>query len=242
MTGPTGRVTTLVVSNERVQRIEEPSGRITTFAYNANNLLTSITAPDLTVTSFLYDASNYLSGAVLPDGGRYTYTFDDAVGTRTIQAPGGQRTTYLSYGGPSPPAYATTAVLDANGNRTSFGWLSGSPNYFVTDPLGRMTTLTGMMKNIVDRLETPSGAVIGLQHKQMPTRKVYRLEAVQVPSGARLTYVYDSNERVSAIIEEDGNRSTLVWDSSGNRIALVNARQPANQLQLQQPWADDQPH
>ena len=55
--------------------------------------------------------------------------------------------------------------------------------------------------------------------------------AIQSPV-AQYQYKYNSNNQLAAVIDELGNRSSLVWDSFGNRTAVDRPVQPTDQLCL----------
>ena len=49
-----------------------------------------------------------------------------------------------------------------------------------------------------------------------------RVQAIEYPNGGRFTYLFDGAQ-VSGLVDELGNRSTLLWDGGGNRIGVINA-------------------
>ena len=244
--GPFGRRTSFAYDgSNNIRRIQDPGGRITSLTVNASNNLVKIVTPELCTTSLIYDGSHDLIGWIDPLGFRTTYVYDpaSAASVLAVVQPLGQRTTYSSYissvglvrkdtirprNGENhywtvvtyPNKARTTITLgvaDANplsilnpvGNLTSYAYTFGDATYQnttgylsrVTDARGHMTTISYQPVGSGKTAIFPTG--------------------IQSPV-AQYQYKYNSNNQLSAVVDELGNRSSLVWDSHGNRIAVID--------------------
>ena len=69
---------------DKLTSIRDEVGRITSFGYNANGCLTSITYPDGTVSNYTYDSSNRLIGAQSVDGYKINYEYTTTMGVPQV--------------------------------------------------------------------------------------------------------------------------------------------------------------
>ena len=108
---------------------------------------------------------------------------------------------------------APISILNPVGNRTSYAYTYS----------GGVTTNT---LGYLNRVEDGRGNIttISYQSAAVGTTAIFPT-AIQNPI-ASYQYRYNSNNQLAAVIDELGNRSSLVWDSSGNRTAVID---PYNQ-------------
>ncbi len=64
--------------------IRDEAGRTTSFGYNTNGCLTSITYPDGTISTYIYDSSNRLIGAQSVDGYKINYEYTTTMGVPQV--------------------------------------------------------------------------------------------------------------------------------------------------------------
>src|SRR5207249_4598274 len=83
------------------------------------------------------------------------------------------------------------SAINGAGMRTTHGYDSNNYLTFVQDGLGHRVSF---------------GYVTTANH-------VSQLAAIRTSLGSRFSYLYDGNSRVRAVIDQLGNRSTLLWDS-----------------------------
>ena len=225
--GPFGRRTTFAYdANSMLRRIQDPGGRITTVTVNANKDLVRIISPELCITSLVYDNAHHLTAWVNPLGDRTTFIYRSGGTVGAVQQPLGQRTSYTTLMGSPPP----NAIINPRGGRTTL--TNGSTGSFLTsvDPLGNQVTYkwdpySARLSQVID-----ARRVRFTYAYQSFSTGVYSVSEVRKPgytfnytSGKwQYAFAYDSNNRVRGMVDELGNRSTLVWDANGNRIAVVD--------------------
>ena len=140
----------------------------------------------------------------------------------------GQRTTYLKVTSGGQFAVANV-IINPHGVRTTFpisGMIGQTPKSSV-DPFGNTTNYQMRLQFLLVGVNDARGVRTSFTY-QMGNNAAYFLAGVQKTgfnSGTGIgqySYFYNSNNQVKAVVDELGNRSTLVWDSLGNRIAVVD--------------------
>jgi YD repeat-containing protein len=229
--GPFGRRTTFTYNaSSNLTRIQDPGGRITSVTVDSNGNLTRIISPALCVTSLVYDSSHNLLALVSPLGDRTSFIQSAPL---AIQQPMGQRTTYLTVR--MGKTFIGNAIVNPLGVRTTFpiNAMAMVPLSSSVDPFGNTTNykLGGSYSQLLMSVKDARGVRTSFTY-QVTNNGAYFLSGVQKTgfnSGTGIgqySYFYNSNNQVKAVVDELGNRSTLVWDSLGNRIAVVD---PYNQ-------------
>lgn len=176
-------------SYDRPTKIQEPSGRQTTWAYSG----TSVTTVKEGISSVsTQDASGNVV-SVSDAGGTITYTLRDDGQPSKVTAPGGVETTfsYDSYG-------RRTAIADPSaGTRTeAYAWnADGSHQQTHTGPNGSITT------NWDKYGRTTSVQRSGMFITTYTYNSYGLLTAEQSTNGTGTEYTYDSYDRVSTVKE-----------------------------------------
>ena len=230
--GPLGRRTSFTYDgSNNIRRIQDPSGRITSLSVNSSSNLVRIVTPELCTTSLVYNTNNAPTAWIDPLGNRTTYLFDgtSASSVKAVVQPLGQRTTFLSLTSPVEtvvvyPTLARTTItlfgnawrpktiLNAVGNQTSYAYV--------------FTTMGGVSSAYLSQITDGRGNLTTISYQPRGTgRTAIYPTAIQSPI-AQYQYRYNANNQLAAVIDEIGNRSSLVWDSQGNRIAVID---PYNQ-------------
>jgi RHS repeat-associated protein len=218
---PCSKRTTFVYdsgSPQRIRRVVDVAGRITTFARNTAGDLTTITTPELCgysisssswsspggiSTTFRFDSQGRMTMMQPGSAGRVTVTYYPENGGRYPRAvldPLNCRTTLImGWDGQSRILPTLRSMVDAHGGRTTYTW-SGHKLVEQRSPLGHRTTFT--------HLTTSKGATV--------------LGSVERACG-KYSFRLGANDRVDAAINELGARTSLVYDGSGRRSAEINA-------------------
>jgi RHS repeat-associated protein len=228
--GPFSRRTSFAYdSSSHLRRIQDPGGRITTVTVSASGNLTRIISPGLCITSFVYSSANTLLAWVNPLGDRTTFLYGNGESLFSgIQQPMGQRITHAFL--LSMPV--TKMLINPRGAQTTL--VDTNPkNWTTQDPFGALTHYkwdTSFSQQLV-AVQDARGNLTSFTY-QLLNNGAYSLAAARKASfisstgQGQYSYLYNSNNQVNALVDELGNRSTLVRDSLGNRIAVVD---PFNQ-------------
>ncbi len=107
-----------------------------------------------------------------------------------------------------------TSVADANGNTTTYTYLSGVLST-VTDPYGQVSTFaysSGKLASITD----PAGRTTDV------TISSGDLTAATDPAGGAWAYAYDAAGRLTGITDPDNFTTTLAYDSTAHRASTIS--------------------
>lgn len=154
ITDPIGRNTTYSYDSiGRRSGVTDHLGNQTTLAYNALDILTSVTHPDpdgagplaRPITSYAYDPLKRLSGITDPDNGTTGFTYDEAGNLLTLKDPVNNTTSY-AYDGvgrmtieTNQLGYSRSYTYDASGVLTRRADRNGRAIQYERDNLDRIT-------------------------------------------------------------------------------------------------------
>lgn len=173
--------------------IKEPEGNTVTYSYNALGQVQSETDALGNTTSYVYDAL-----------GRTT-SITDAMGGRTSF-------TYTAKG-------EIATVTDACGNVTHYQYDGCGNLTQVTDPLGNCTAFAyDAMNNQIRECVSAEGeqACITIYHYDKKSRKVREIN----PLSDERAYTYDAAGNLTAILDEDGNETTVRYDLNNRPVTM----------------------
>jgi RHS repeat-associated protein len=135
-------------ANDRLASVTNPDGAVTSYGYDGVGNRTSVTDPDGNTTSYAYDADNRLVSVTDPTGAVTKYGYD-ADGNRTsVATPDGGKTSYVYDAGgrlvkkTDPLGNVTTYSYDADGNRTSVTDATGASTTYGYDTDNRVTGIS----------------------------------------------------------------------------------------------------
>ncbi len=198
LTAPQGTETYFdAPSHKKATRIEDPNGNTVSLAYNASDQLASITDPSGRSLNLSY-ASGRLS----------TITDPNTTPNRVIQL------AYASFGN-------LTSITDVGGNTTAYGY-SNHLLTSITDPLGNTATITYENDTIISAVVNVSTATTS---KSLVYDTAARTTTVtDVVNGAdQVTeYVYDTNNKISSIVDALGNSKSMTWDSENHLTSVTD--------------------
>jgi RHS repeat-associated protein len=216
--------------------IQGPDGRITSLTVNGNQDLVRLVTPELCTTSLIYDGNHHLLAWVDPLGFRFSYVYDSGTSSSVSASvqPLGQRTTYLSFGTTIFHGPSSVVVYPTLARTTMTVTPLGGPPISILNPVGNRTsyayTFSGGNKGnslgYLSRVEDARGHITTISYQSAAAGTTAIFPTAIQNAIASYQYRYNSNNQLAAVIDELGNRSSLVWDSSGNRTAVVD---PYNQ-------------
>jgi RHS repeat-associated protein len=204
ITDPNGDATTLSYTSSKLHTVTDPSGRSLTFAYGSNGLVSSVTDPMSRETQYGYDSSGDLSSVTDPLGRVISFTYNSSHQLLTMTFPNGQS------GGPD----AGTNIVNT--------YNSSGQVLTQTDQLGRETTYAYTGDNFsssggTTTITSPNGNV------EVESYVDGQLQTVTKGSSI-WTYGFDqATLGETSVSDPNGNVTTSVFDSSGNRVAETNA-------------------
>ena len=242
-----GNMTTLIDANNATttfgyagsgsthQRIRQtdPLTRVTSYAYNADGLMQSITTPRGLTTTMSYDANGNVVTIMASDGTITTYGYDSFNRQITVTDPLG-RTTTSAYDAAdnqiatTDPTGATTtfiyntcllqAVVNPLNQRTTWTYGRYANKLTQQDALGNVTSWNydnqGYVLSTQDALGNLATIVYNTARQKI---------ADQDPLGKLTSYAYDTNGRLASILDARGNISTTVYNARNDVVSRVDA-------------------
>lgn len=199
----------------------DPLDDWTTYTYDDQLDVTSMTDPDGNVTTYTYDAAGRKLTQTDPLGDvqRWTYDSRGDVLTHTDARGGVTTTTYDSFGEPLTvtdsdgdmttntydAAGRPETVTDPNGHTTTYGYDGSGDLVSTVSPLGEETTATYDASGWMLTKTSPRGNVQGAD-----------------PGDFTTTYGYDADGRTTSITDPDGDTASYTYDPAGNRTAATD--------------------
>lgn len=185
---------------DELNRLSQEIGaklQTTTYGYDSNGNLTSVTDPLDSKTANAYDALNRLVQTTDPNGGvtKMTYNKDDL--PTSVTDPRGLKTTYAydGMGNPtsikSPDSGTTKKTYDAAGNVTTSTDARGKKTAYTYDKLGRLT-----------KVKYADGKTVTYQYDQ-GANGLGHLTKMTDPSGWT-TWNYDQHGRLTQKVQKTG--------------------------------------
>ena len=201
----------------------DPSGSgahsTTTYDYNANGDLISITAPNGTVVYYHYDSAQRLVGISNNGGERIDYVLDNA-GNRLSETITDNAST-LRYS--ATQAYDELSrvmdIIGAEGQTTHIDYDVNDNPIVETNPRSHSTQHSVDPLDRLTHSTDPEGGTtaFGYDHQD-------RLTTVTDANGNTTSYSYDAFDNITQIDSPDTGITTLTYDDAGNAITRTDAR------------------
>lgn len=177
---------------------------VTTYAYDARNLLIASTDSAGRMVLYAYDAAGQRTTLTYPDGAVATYAYDAEGALQQVTAPDGGVTTY---------------ERDALGRVMRVQQANGVTVETVYDLVGNGLSITQ---------RDADGAVFA-QHTYTMDVADRRIEKIErLPQGTITSlYTYDALDRLVSSTSSDGRETAYAFDAAGNRTAQWGLRSRA---------------
>jgi RHS repeat-associated protein len=194
ITDPNGHVWKDVYQNNILMKKIDPLGNTTTYAYDANDNLTSVQDARLNTTSMTYDAAHNML-------------------TRTAPAPFSyvESWTYNSFNDP-------LTYTDGRGNGVTASCPAVHTTCYGYDTAGNLTSKTLPDPDGTGPLTAP---VIGYGRDPAGTGLLF---SQTDPNNRTTNYGYDSQGNLNAVTLPLGEKTTMVYDSVGRMTSRVDGR------------------
>jgi RHS repeat-associated protein len=219
----------------KLTRMTDELGRVTTYAYDAHGNLTSMTDALGRITSYAYDANGELTSITDPLGHVKQLVYD-AQGNITSVKDALNDTTTFEY----DAIGRLTAVVDPLGRRAAFTYDSLDRIATLTDPAGAATTLgydpNGNLTSFVNALNKRWNSVYDSKNRLVSTtdplgrviRRFYdkedQLTSQVSPSGRTTRYAYDTRGLMTSMTTPLGFVTNYEYDNHKNLKTLTDAR------------------
>jgi RHS repeat-associated protein len=237
ITDTQGRVTTFSYNaSNLVASVTDPGGRLYQYSYDASQNLTTYTDPANGITRFAYDANHNLTQITAPANRVVTVGYDGSSRATSIGHPNqaGNPTTTFAYNPPNPPVGCTstsTVVTDADGHTTCYTFDPVGRTTEVTDGLGNKAAASYTSDSNIATYSTGNGAAGGNYGYDANNN----LNSATVSPGAHSTLGYtDPNHPFSptSVTDPQNNTTTFAYDAKGNPTTETDPLPTQNQVPL----------
>jgi RHS repeat-associated protein len=209
----------------QLQSIRARNGYTQTLAYDANNVLLTVTDSYQRQLTFSYTAG-FLSSVATPDG--LTISYGIIGNLRVVSFSGTQPSEQQYVYENSALPNAMTGYFDENGARFAT-WTYDSSGRVITEQLGAGAGLATYTYNDTDGSRTVSNALGETELFKFTTlqgvpklTEIDRSATSSTPAGVRL-FTFDSNGYPASSTDWNGNLTTYVNDARGQPISVTEA-------------------
>jgi len=221
--------------NGKITRVIDFNGAVTSQEYNDMNQVKNIIMPNGGITKFEYDQMQNVTRRVLPTGAEFLYAYDPLNRMEQMTLPTGGAIRY-EY----DPNGNRTAVIDANGNRTTSTYdelnrvtavteADGATTEYEYDMDGNLVCITnaagqshtycydemGQKVSETDIL----GNTVSYEYNEMG-----KVTCITDPRNQNVWYKYGTGGILEEASYPDGTSESYTYDSNGNLIRRENQR------------------
>jgi len=179
----------------------DAAGHVTTYAYDASNNVTSVSAQldanTTATTSYTYNSFGEVLTVTDPLGHVTTNVYDAKGNLTSVTSPAPDGSTAAS---------VTQFAYDSKGELTS-----------ITDPLNHVTTMTYSTAGLIATITDAQSNVTGYQYDSRGNRT-----RVTDALTHQTNFAYDSMSRLTTITYPDSTTSTFAYDSRGRRTSATD--------------------
>lgn len=224
-----GRTTSYTYdSNSNVTSVSRPIGAqtaTTSYTYNSRGQVLTVTDPLGHVTTNTYDANGNLTSVTTPapDGqtaASVTQFAYDSLGQLTQITDPLNHVTTIAYNSVG----LISTITDAQNNVTSYAYDARGNRTSVTDALGKTTTFTYDAGNRLTQITAPSPDGIA---PGPVTTFAYdyrgRRTSVTDANNKTTTYAYDDADRLVSVTDAANNVTTYAYDTENNLTGITDA-------------------
>jgi RHS repeat-associated protein len=240
LTNASGRTMTLAYSGGYLQSITDGT-RTVSYTYDSGGNLATVTDPNGKVTTYQYDDNHLLTDILTPgnstDPGEDQHFTYDSQG-RALTASGKNNAHYAAFAYNTPAAGETT-ITDANGNESIYAYDSTGDITSITDPYGKTqswgwtnglkTSYTDQLGNTTNYKYDSNGNMVEMDQpaptsggSALVTKWAYgafnEMTDEWDPNNDHAVWAYDSRGNLASETDPDGNKTTYTYDSQGDML------------------------
>ncbi|MEM1159399.1 MAG: PKD domain-containing protein [Pseudomonadota bacterium] len=230
ITDPSGRVTQFAHDSEgRLVEITEPEDGTIALDYDRDGRMTSMTDQRGFTTTHDYGAAGRYVGSGYPDGSSVRMQIASAVGLDGILGGLGGPDDPLEYVAPED---RVTVLTDKRGGTSEIVLNEHGAPVQITDPVGRVITMTRDDDNLVTQLQRPTDSVEtgpggtrtdAFAYDDKANLLTWR-EAVGTALERETAFEYDNEfSRVTRITDPGGFETSFTYDTRGNNTVMTDA-------------------
>lgn len=206
-------------ADNRMLSMTDAMGNVTSYQYDAIGNRISTTDGNLHTIQYTYDSLNRLVQTTTPEGGVTRYTYDH-VGNKTDQF-------QLQSGDPANGVWAHTSYqYDGDGRLTQQTDPTGTVTQYTYDALGNELSQTSAagtsdartvrMEYDLDNRKTADIDALGNRTTYAYDAMGNRIKATD-PLGHVAHYYYDGANQLTELVDPQGDINTFTYDAAGNR-------------------------
>jgi len=239
-----GTISNTFDNNGNVLTRTDELGLTTTYTYDSNNDVTSITQPTVSAgtptTTYTYNNFGEVLTSTDPLGNVTTNTYDAHGNLLSVATPApsgntGASVTQFTYNSlgeltqiQDPLHRVTTmtytsagliaSIIDPQGNTTSYGYDSRGNRTSVTDALNHTTTFTYDSGSRLTQITYPDTTTASFTYDY----RGRRITATD-QNGKTTTYAYDAADRLTSVTDAASNVTQYAYDTEDNLLTITDA-------------------
>ena len=231
-----GNAITLLYEGENLRQVEDTSGRLFVFTFDANDRIVRIEDPIGRIVEFTYDARGDLVRATDQGGGHTDYAYDEFHQMTSATDPRGNTFVQNAY---DEFQRVVTTQSDAFGAMTGFGYDFETRTTRMTNALGGVSIHKHdqflLVTNIIDEAghsrsfayDSARNLTNAVDRNGNVTRYEYDARGNVIktvdPEGGETRIAYDQLNNPTERIDAAGHGTQFRYDGRGNLIATTNA-------------------
>jgi len=216
--------------------ITDPNGHTTTYGFDSQNRINSVTYADNSTASQTWTSDNHLASITKPSGATTTFSYDTKNNLTGVTLPTGATESW-QYANSSLP-YLPTSFTDAQGNATSYNYTTQGLLWTVTDPDNKIQTYTYNTNGTLASSTDPNGHQTsysyfagGLLQQETPPSPLGSISFTYTPddlentvtdgNGKLTQFTYSKRGELTGVGYADGTAVGYSYDPAGNLLGMT---------------------
>jgi len=210
-------------ANKKLTNVIDQTGRGLTLTYNEQGYISSATDPLGRAVSYVYNTDGNLISVVNPMGATTTYEYDANDLLCAVKNNDGSivdAVAYITAEGENKDKVAS--ITDRYGNVKTYIYDNANRKTTITDSLGRITIQEYDENYTVNKSTDPDGRSVNVTYflDDVGQNRLWEVKSTTDRNGNTTTYERDSRGNVTKVINPDSSYRQMVYDSNNNLISL----------------------